>query len=174
MPKLKQPNVDRCIRIAAKLETVLRDTSGYKEYMREKPNLHKLNDFDKLRVVEHLLHVTLDAKYVVALLSRFFDKKKKYEKTYLAIYDQMRKQCVAKRKLKTYDVFLVCYYLCAVLPKDHPLRKPTIQNYNPHFEEYFADGSDMSDYDEELAKDGFNSFGDFVSWEIQRQLDKPD
>ncbi|QZE56754.1 hypothetical protein pEaSNUABM20_00218 [Erwinia phage pEa_SNUABM_20] len=174
MPKLKQPNVDRCIRIAAKLETVLRDTSGYKEYMREKPNLDKLTAFDRQRIVEHLLHVSLDAKYVNLLLTRFFDKKKKYEKTYLAIYDQMQKQCAAKRKLKTYDVFLVCCYLCDVLPKGHPLRRPTLQNYDHHFDEYFSNGSDMDDYDAELAKDGFNSFGEFISWEIQRQLEKPD
>ena len=174
MPKLKRPNVDRRLRIAAKLETVLRDTPGYKEYMKAKPRLHELKDFEKLRLVENLLHVTFEAEHVNSVLVKFFDKKKKYENTYLDIYTQMFRQCHATRKQKTYDIFLVCYYLYRVLPKDHPLCKPTTQNYNSHFGEYFENGSDMYEYDEDLAKDGFNSYADFVSWEIQRQLDKPD
>lgn len=169
MPKLN-PNIDRLIRIAAKLETVMRDWSDYDGYLKMKPDLANPR-FQS--AVEKLISTSLLMNRV-EMLNAFFDNKKKYEKIYLDIYGQMLKQCVAKRKMKTYTVFMVRDYFCFHLPKDHPLLSPTIQNYNKHFDEYFDNGSDMYDYDEELAKDGFNSLGALIGWEIQRQLDKPD
>lgn len=173
MVKLKQVNVDRCIRIAAKLETVLRDSPDYREYMQNKPNLQELKDHDRQRLVEGILLRSTLRDYA-ALLNTFFDNKKKYEKTYIEIYDQLLKQCAAKRKLKKYDVFLVRDYLCDRLQSGHPLLSPTCQNYNHHFDDYFDEGSDMYAYDEVLARDGFNSLNDLIGWEIARQLDKPD
>ncbi|QYW03861.1 hypothetical protein pEaSNUABM46_00218 [Erwinia phage pEa_SNUABM_46] len=160
MPRVKQPNVDRILRIAAKMEVVLRDQYDYAKFIKLKPDM---SDLKFVSAVENLIGASTYRKkrHVVANLLEFFDKKKKYQEKYEALYAKMLEQAAAPRKLKTYDVFIVAYYLRSHLPSGHPLISITQKNYDNHFDIYFEAGPD-------------HEHEEFLKWELARILDKPD